>query len=83
MAGLTWFVYRTKFGIAIRATAEDVRVALGKAATAQARWAARAPRERATVFDRFRALLVEHREQLMDVIQAETGKARWAAQEEG
>lgn len=27
MGGLTWFVYRTKFGIAIRATAEDVRVA--------------------------------------------------------
>jgi len=27
MAGLTWFVYRTKFGIAIRATAEDVRIA--------------------------------------------------------
>lgn len=27
MAGMTWFVYRTKFGIAIRATAEDVRVA--------------------------------------------------------
>ena len=27
MAGLTWFVYRTRFGIAMRATAEDVRVA--------------------------------------------------------
>jgi branched-chain amino acid transport system permease protein len=27
MASLTWFVYRTKFGIAMRATAEDVRVA--------------------------------------------------------
>jgi branched-chain amino acid transport system permease protein len=27
MAGLVWFVYRTRFGIAIRATAEDVRVA--------------------------------------------------------
>ncbi len=27
MAGLTWFVFRTKFGIAMRATAEDVRVA--------------------------------------------------------
>ncbi len=27
MAALTWFVYRTRFGIAIRATAEDVRVA--------------------------------------------------------
>ena len=27
MGGLTWFVYRTRFGIAIRATAENVRVA--------------------------------------------------------
>ncbi|MCF8177484.1 MAG: branched-chain amino acid ABC transporter permease [Sulfuritalea sp.] len=27
MAALTWFVYRTRFGIAIRATAENVRVA--------------------------------------------------------
>ena len=27
MGGLTWFVYRTRFGIAIRATAEDVRIA--------------------------------------------------------
>lgn len=27
MAGLTWFVYRTKFGIAMRATAENVSVA--------------------------------------------------------
>jgi branched-chain amino acid transport system permease protein len=27
MGGLTWFVYKTRFGIAIRATAEDVRVA--------------------------------------------------------
>ena len=27
MAGLTWFVYRTKFGIAMRATAENVHVA--------------------------------------------------------
>jgi branched-chain amino acid transport system permease protein len=27
MATLTWFVYRTRFGIAIRATAENVRVA--------------------------------------------------------
>jgi len=27
MAGLTWFVYRTKFGIAMRATAENVNIA--------------------------------------------------------
>ena len=27
MVGLTWFVYRTRFGVAMRATAEDVRIA--------------------------------------------------------
>ncbi|TQM33097.1 succinic semialdehyde dehydrogenase [Nocardia bhagyanarayanae] len=63
-------------------TAEDVASAFAKARSAQARWAARPAAERSAVFDRFRALLIENREALMDVIQAETGKARWAAQEE-
>ncbi|WP_431951817.1 succinic semialdehyde dehydrogenase [Nocardia lijiangensis] len=63
-------------------TAEDVVSAFAKARSAQARWAARPAAERSAVFERFRALLVEDREALMDVIQAETGKARWAAQEE-
>ncbi|MEV0032132.1 succinic semialdehyde dehydrogenase [Nocardia sp. NPDC050793] len=63
-------------------TAEDVASAFTKARSAQARWAARPAAERAAVFDRFRGLIIENRESLMDVIQAETGKARWAAQEE-
>ncbi|MFI9504044.1 succinic semialdehyde dehydrogenase [Nocardia sp. NPDC052566] len=63
-------------------TAEDVAVAFDKARAAQVRWAARRVKERAGVLERYRALVVEHREFLMDVVQAETGKARWAAQEE-
>ncbi|MFI9402656.1 succinic semialdehyde dehydrogenase [Nocardia sp. NPDC052316] len=63
-------------------TAEDVAAAFEKARTAQARWAARSVADRAAVLERYRALIVEHREFLMDVVQAETGKARWAAQEE-
>lgn len=63
-------------------TADDVAAAEARSRRAQAVWAARSAAERAAVFDRFRALIIEHREFLMDVLQAETGKARWAAQEE-
>ncbi|BDU07033.1 succinic semialdehyde dehydrogenase [Nocardia cyriacigeorgica] len=63
-------------------TAEDVADAFTRARAAQAHWAARPAAERAAVFERYRALIVDEREYLMDVIQAETGKARWAAQEE-
>ncbi|WP_433191663.1 succinic semialdehyde dehydrogenase [Nocardia sp. CA-107356] len=62
--------------------AQDVAVAVGKASAAQARWAVRSAKDRAAVLERYRELVIEHREFLMDVIQAETGKARWAAQEE-
>ncbi|NUS42102.1 MAG: succinate-semialdehyde dehydrogenase (NADP(+)) [Mycobacteriaceae bacterium] len=63
-------------------TADDVRAAFEKARAAQRYWARRSPRERAAVLERYRALVVKNREFLMDVVQAETGKARWAAQEE-
>lgn len=63
-------------------TAADVETAFRRARVAASRWAARPVRERAAVIERFRALIVEHRCALMDVIQAESGKARWAAQEE-
>ncbi|MEU6187930.1 succinic semialdehyde dehydrogenase [Nocardia sp. NPDC047038] len=63
-------------------TAADVAAAFEKARAAQRSWAAKPVAERAAVLDRYRALVVEHREFLMDVVQAETGKARWAAQEE-
>ncbi|MVU82735.1 aldehyde dehydrogenase family protein [Nocardia sp. ET3-3] len=63
-------------------TAADVGAAMAKARAAQVEWAARTPKQRAEVLERYRALVVENREFLMDIVQAETGKARWAAQEE-
>ncbi|MBB5916925.1 succinate-semialdehyde dehydrogenase/glutarate-semialdehyde dehydrogenase [Nocardia transvalensis] len=63
-------------------TAEDVTAAFERARVAQRRWAAQSPKDRAAVLERYRELVVQNRGHLMDVIQAETGKARWAAQEE-
>ncbi|MEG8181608.1 succinate-semialdehyde dehydrogenase (NADP(+)) [Nocardia terpenica] len=63
-------------------TAEDVTAAFARARAAQADWAARPVAERSAIFARYRDLVVAEREFLMDIIQAETGKARWAAQEE-
>ncbi|QLY28227.1 succinic semialdehyde dehydrogenase [Nocardia huaxiensis] len=63
-------------------TADDVAAAVARGRAAQAEWAARPVKERAAVLERYRALVVENREYLMDIVQAETGKARWAAQEE-
>lgn len=63
-------------------TAEDVTAAFEAARAAQRAWAARPVRERAAIMERFRSLVIAHRDFLMDVAQAETGKARAAAQEE-
>ena len=63
-------------------TAEDVADAFAKARAAQADWASRPVKERCAIIERFRDLVVRNREFLMDVAQAETGKARSAAQEE-
>lgn len=64
------------------ATAIDVAEAAVRARNRQTHWADSSAADRAAVLERFRALVVARREWLMDVIQAETGKARWAAQEE-
>ncbi len=63
-------------------TAEDVEAAFAEAREAQANWAKRPVSERAEVIRRYRDLVIENREFLMDLLQAEAGKARWAAQEE-
>lgn len=63
-------------------TADDVAVAFAKARAAQADWAGRPVSERTAIVRRYRDLIIEHREFLMDLLQAEAGKARWAAQEE-
>ena len=63
-------------------TAEDVAAAFATARTAQALWAARPVEQRCAIIERYRQLVIAHRDFLMDVAQAETGKARSAAQEE-
>ncbi|ABK69825.1 succinic semialdehyde dehydrogenase [Mycolicibacterium smegmatis] len=63
-------------------TAEDVAAAFAKARAAQRGWAHRPVAERAAIMERFRDLVAKNRDFLMDVAQAETGKARSAAQEE-
>jgi succinate-semialdehyde dehydrogenase/glutarate-semialdehyde dehydrogenase len=60
----------------------DVEVAFAKARVAQALWVQRPIAERVAVIRRYRDLVVEQRDFLMDLLQAEAGKARWAAQEE-
>src|SRR6201995_5176328 len=63
-------------------TAEDVEAAFAEARAAQIDWAKRPVTERVEVVRRYRDLVIENRDFLMDLLQAEAGKARWAAQEE-
>jgi succinate-semialdehyde dehydrogenase/glutarate-semialdehyde dehydrogenase len=63
-------------------TAADVEVAFAKARAAQKDWASRPVADRIAVARRYRDLVIKNREFLMDMLQAEAGKARWAAQEE-
>lgn len=63
-------------------TAEDVANAIAEARRAQARWAARSVKDRAKVLLRYHDLVLDHQEELLDLIQLENGKARvWAFEE--
>lgn len=62
--------------------ADDVVAAVARARTAQRAWSLRPAAERAAILERFRGLVLAHRGRIMDVVQAETGKARSGAQEE-
>lgn len=63
-------------------TVADVQLAFTRARAAQQDWAARPAKARAEVLLRFADLVNEHRTDLMDMAQCETGKARQYAQEE-
>ena len=63
-------------------TAEDAAHAVALARAAQPAWAARSFADRARVFVRFHDLLLERQEEILDLIQLETGKARRYAFEE-
>lgn len=63
-------------------TAEDLELAVERAGQAQPAWADRTPSERAKVLAKFSELVYSRSDALMDIAQAETGKARIYAQEE-
>jgi acyl-CoA reductase-like NAD-dependent aldehyde dehydrogenase len=63
-------------------TEADVECAMDRARAAQPAWAAISPGERGKVFLRFHDLLLERQEEILDLIQLETGKARRHALEE-
>ncbi len=63
-------------------TAEDVTAAVHECRRVQQRWAATPAKERAAVLLRYYDLVLDHQEELLDLIQAENGKARqWAFEE--
>lgn len=63
-------------------TTDDVERAFARAWAAQRTWAAFPTRKRAAVLLRFHDLVLTHRDELLDVIQLESGKARAHALEE-
>jgi succinate-semialdehyde dehydrogenase/glutarate-semialdehyde dehydrogenase len=65
-----------------RSTPADVEVAFQLARRAQSAWAALPVRRRAAVLLRFHDLLLKRQDEVLDLIQAETGKARLHAFEE-
>ncbi|MGW7586070.1 succinic semialdehyde dehydrogenase [Kitasatospora sp. NPDC054768] len=65
-----------------QSTPADVEVAFQLARRAQAAWAALPVRRRAAVLLRFHDLLLKRQDEVLDLVQAETGKARLHAFEE-
>src|SRR5690348_13542164 len=65
-----------------RGTESDIDAAVHAARRAQLRWAATPLGERCAVFTRFQSLLLARREEFVDLIQLESGKARRHAFEE-
>jgi succinate-semialdehyde dehydrogenase / glutarate-semialdehyde dehydrogenase len=70
------------FGVVPRCTGEDVELAVRRAREAQASWADTAFAEREALLMRLHDLLLERQDEVLDVIQLESGKARRHAFEE-
>ena len=70
------------YGTLQSTTAEQVPAAIATARRAQVAWAAVPVAKRARVFRRLAGLILVNRDRILDVIQAESGKARLSAFEE-
>ncbi len=63
-------------------TRSDVEAAVAESRRVQRRWAQTSVKERAAVLLRYHDLVLDHQDELLDLIQAENGKARvWAFEE--
>jgi succinate-semialdehyde dehydrogenase / glutarate-semialdehyde dehydrogenase len=63
-------------------TVEDVQTAFQHTRTAQQAWAQTRMSERRAIFLRYHDLVLQHQEQLLDLLQVESGKNRLTAQDE-
>jgi len=72
----------SKIGSLPACDAGDVAVAFERARRGQTAWAERSVSERADVFKRYHDLVLDHCEELLDIVQIESGKARRHAYEE-
>jgi len=71
-----------RFGTVPACESADVAAAVDRARAARSEWASRSLSERAAVLDRFADEVAADRDELLDVVQLETGKARLDALEE-
>lgn len=69
-------------GTVPRGTRDDVERAVAAARAVQEGWARTAPKERARILARYQTLVLDHQDELLDLLQAENGKARGSAFEE-
>ncbi|MDR6622488.1 succinic semialdehyde dehydrogenase [Sinomonas atrocyanea] len=69
-------------GAVRQASGAEIDVAVARARAAQKAWARTPAKARAAVARRFASLVLDRRDEILDVIEAETGKARLAALEE-
>jgi succinate-semialdehyde dehydrogenase/glutarate-semialdehyde dehydrogenase len=69
-------------GTVPRCRPDDVRTAIERARTAQAGWAKTSFAERRSIFLRYHDLVLDRQEELLDLLQVESGKARRHAFEE-
>jgi succinate-semialdehyde dehydrogenase/glutarate-semialdehyde dehydrogenase len=73
---------RERLGEVPHCTAASVARAVGRAQRAQLEWAATEVSERGSILMRYHDLILARRQEIMDLIQLETGKARNSAFEE-
>ena len=69
-------------GTVPKGTRDDVEAAVARSRAAQKTWAETRPKDRAAILGRYQTLVLDHQDELLDLLQAENGKARSSAFQE-